>query len=89
VKIEGEFRTDFIELFRLYTFIIKITHAQSSPFIVVTPKKMEMFTHVTTLINSKYNKNTVVLQSWPGSYKTDCFVFTLGDLRDYASIHSW
>lgn len=77
------FRTDLEDYFQWMTGV-PATKKSFTPFILKRGGKMYAVWHWRKLFAMlKYEKDTVIMQVWPGHYSCDCFIFTLEDLRNY------
>jgi len=57
-----------------------------SPFIIIKNGCVYTEWYWRNLLNGEYDFLTdedIIMQVWPGHWKCDCFIFTIGELREY------
>ena len=77
---EGSFRPSSEEYFR-FICSIPIGRRQSSPFIVCYGTTIREIGYLKELF--KFPDETKFLQAWPGTFRTDVFKSSVGQLRNW------
>lgn len=64
-----------------YVTCVKMTRAQSSPFILISKDEIKAITHSGTLFEVAKDTDTI-LHAWPGQWRTDIFAYTFKEFKD-------
>lgn len=81
-KFKG-FRKDCDDLFRWITSTSQ-SAKQSSPFLVIAKGGVSTCHYWGELVkNKEITSSDVIIQTWPGQYRSDIFCFELGAFKTY------
>jgi len=72
------FRKDLDDYFSRYMFTNK---KQISPFIVVDKTNIYCLKHTYDLVTLQ--KDITIFHTWPGKYRSDVFVWTIGEMYEW------
>lgn len=88
--LTGFFRKEIEDLFPQWLFSIGINNNQISPLIIYHPNGLHSCKSLREVFDfarknrSDINRDTPVICTWVGKWRSDVFKFTIGDLIDYA-----
>jgi len=78
---EKGFRKDVKPFFTQFTLSVLPDQKQVSPFIVNDGKSTKKCSTLDELL--KYDDDVEVLQTWPGTKRSDVFYFKVGEIREH------